>query len=348
MRIPKKVRVPIVVVATLVGAYAVAGFWWAPRYIRAEFTRFVSQDLKKQPRLGEVKVNPFTLRASIADLGIDEPSGERIVGFSLLDLDLSIRSVWRRGPVFDSITLDRPFVSAVLRKDRTLNLVDLVPPDPPTPPEQPAAKDDDGLPIYIGLFSLRQGEAHYRDLTMRRPVQAKLQPVNFTLRDFSTRVGSGNAHSLTAVSQAGERLDWSGSFNLKPFTAKGRFSLTGLRASTVDDVLQDSLPLHLMSGNFGLGTRYDVTAATTPVSGRVLIDSVAAQQVAVAAVGRSQPDIVIADASLQGATIDLGARRADLGTLAVRGAQVRAWLDAQGFSLTALAGPDEAPAPRSG
>jgi hypothetical protein len=89
MRIPKKVWIPVVVVAALVGAYAIAGFWWAPRYIRAEFTRFVAQDLKKQPRLGEVKVNPFTLRASIADLGIHEPAGERIVGFSRLDGDVS-------------------------------------------------------------------------------------------------------------------------------------------------------------------------------------------------------------------------------------------------------------------
>ena len=71
MRIPKKVWVPVAVIAALVGAYAIAGFWWAPRYIRAEFTRFVAQDLKKQPRIGEVKVNPFTLRASIADLGVD-------------------------------------------------------------------------------------------------------------------------------------------------------------------------------------------------------------------------------------------------------------------------------------
>ena len=58
MRIPKKVWIPVVVVAALVGAYAIAGFWWAPRYIRAEFTRFVAQDLKKAPRLGEVELTP--------------------------------------------------------------------------------------------------------------------------------------------------------------------------------------------------------------------------------------------------------------------------------------------------
>ena len=347
MRIPKKVWIPVVVIAALVGAYAIAGFWWAPRYIRAEFTRFVAQDLKKQPRLGEVKVNPFTLRASIADLGIHEPAGERIVGFSRLDLDLSIRSVWKRGPVFDDITIEKPFVSAVVRKDRTLNLAELVPPDKPDAkpaPPKPAAEDD-GLPVYIELFTMRAGEAQYRDLSMRRPVQAKLQPVDFQLRDFSTRVGSGNAHTLSAVSQAGERLDWSGNFTLKPFAAKGRLSLAGLRAATLDDVLQDSLPLQLQAGTFGLGARYEVTAATTPVSGRVLLDTVDAKQVALAALGRQQPDVVIADATVRGASIDLGARRADLGKVAVTGAQVRAWMDAQGVSLTALAGPETPPGP---
>ena len=347
MRIPKKVWIPVVVIAALVGAYAIAGFWWAPRYIRAEFTRFVAQDLKKQPRLGEVKVNPFTLRASIADLGIHEPAGERIVGFSRLDLDLSIRSVWKRGPVFDDITIEKPFVSAVVRKDRTLNLAELVPPDKPDAkpaPPKPAAEDD-GLPVYIELFTMRGGEAQYRDLSMRRPVQAKLQPVDFQLRDFSTRVGSGNAHTLSAVSQAGERLDWSGNFTLKPFAAKGRLSLAGLRAATLDDVLQDSLPLQLQAGTFGLGARYEVTAATTPVSGRVLLDTVDAKQVALAALGRQQPDVVIADATVRGASIDLGTRRADLGKVAVTGAQVRAWMDAQGVSLTALAGPETPPGP---
>ena len=352
MRIPKKIWVPVAVLAALVGAYAIAGFWWAPRYIRAEFTRFVAQDLKKEPRLGEVKVNPFTLRASLADLGIHEPSGERIVGFSRLDLDLSIRSIWKRGPVFDDITIERPYVSAVVRKDRSLNLAELVPPTapgetPPPPAGRAAPEADEGLPVYIALFTMRGGEAQYRDLSMRRPVQAKLQPVSFQLRDFSTRVGSGNAHTLSATSEAGERLEWNGSFKLKPFTAQGRFSLAGLRASTIDDVLQDSLPLQLQAGLFGLGARYAVSASTTPVSGRVLIDTLDARDLALAALGRQQPDVVVAEATVRGATLDLGARRADLGKVTVRGAQVRAWLDAQGVSLVALAGPDT-PAPPPG
>ena len=98
MRIPKKIWVPIALIATLVGAYALAGFWWAPRYIRAEFVRFVTEDLRKTPAIGEIKINPFTLSGSIAALSISEPSGERIVGFERLAIDLSIASIWRTSP----------------------------------------------------------------------------------------------------------------------------------------------------------------------------------------------------------------------------------------------------------
>ena len=131
MRIPKKIWVPIVVIATLVGAYALAGFWWAPRFVRAEFARFVTEDLRKIPAIGEVKINPFTLSGSIAALSISEPSGERIVGFERLAIDLSIASIWKRGPVFEDITLDKPYVAAVIRNDRSMNLAGLIPPDDP-------------------------------------------------------------------------------------------------------------------------------------------------------------------------------------------------------------------------
>ena len=342
MRIPKKIWVPIVVIATLVGAYALAGFWWAPRFVRAEFARFVTEDLRKIPAIGEVKINPFTLSGSIAALSISEPSGERIVGFERLAIDLSIASIWKRGPVFEDITLDKPYVAAVIRNDRSINLAGLIPPDDP---EAKPEADTEGLPIYIARFTMQGGEARFEDRSRQRLVRAQLKPVSLTLTDFSTRVGSGNAHVVEAVSQAGERLRWDGRFGLKPFTAQGRFSVTQLRASTVDDMLHDSLPVVLQSGTIGLGGQYDVTAATTPLSGRITLDTLDVAQLAMAAIGRTQPDVIVGRLSLRGASVDLGAQRVDLGRIEVRDTQVRAWLDASGLSLDALSGPPAAESP---
>ena len=342
MRIPKKIWVPIVVIATLVGAYALAGFWWAPRFVRAEFARFVTEDLRKIPAIGEVKINPFTLSGSIAALSISEPSGERIVGFERLAIDLSIASIWKRGPVFEDITLDKPYVAAVIRNDRSINLAGLIPPDDP---EAKPEADTEGLPIYIARFTMQGGEARFEDRSRQRLVRAQLKPVSLTLTDFSTRVGSGNAYVVDAVSQAGERLRWDGRFGLKPFTAQGRFSVTQLRASTVDDMLHDSLPVVLQSGTIGLGGQYDLTAATTPLSGRITLDTLDVAQLAMAAIGRTQPDVIVGRLSLRGASVDLGAQRVDLGRIEVRDTQVRAWLDASGLSLDALSGPPAAESP---
>ena len=342
MRIPKKIWVPIVVIATLVGAYALAGFWWAPRFVRAEFARFVTEDLRKIPAIGEVKINPFTLSGSVAALSISEPSGERIVGFERLAIDLSIASIWKRGPVFEDITLDKPYVAAVIRNDRSINLAGLIPPDDP---EAKPEGDTEGLPIYIARFTMQGGEARFEDRSRQRLVQAQLKPVSLTLTDFSTRVGSGNAYVVDAVSQAGERLRWDGRFGLKPFTAQGRFSVTQLRASTVDDMLHDSLPVVLQSGTIGLGGQYDLTAATTPLSGRITLDTLDVAQLAMAAIGRTQPDVIVGRLSLRGASVDLGAQRVDLGRIEVRDTQVRAWLDASGLSLDALSGPPAAESP---
>lgn len=344
MRIPKKIWVPIVVIATLVGAYALAGFWWAPRFVRAEFARFVTEDLRKIPAIGEVKINPFTLRGSIAALSISEPSGERIAGFERLAIDLSIASIWKRGPVFEDITLDKPYVAAVIRNDRSLNLAGLVPPDDPAAKPEP---DTEGLPVYVARFTIQGGEARFEDRSRPRLVRAQLKPVSLTLTDFSTRVGSGNAHVVEAVSQAGERLRWDGRFGLKPFTAKGRFSVTQLRASTIDDMLHDTLPVVLQSGTIGLGGQYDLTAATTPLSGRITLDTLDVAQLAMAAIGRTQPDVIVGRLSLRGASVDLGAQRVDLGCIEVRDTQVRAWLDASGLSLDALSGPPAKVSPTS-
>lgn len=346
MRIPKKIWVPIVVIATLVGAYALAGFWWAPRFVRAEFARVVTEDLRKIPAIGEVKINPFTLSGSIAALSISEPSGERIVGFERLAIDLSIASIWKRGPVFEDITLDKPYVAAVIRNDRSINLAGLIPPDDPdAKPEADTAADTEGLPVYIARFTMQGGEAQFEDRSRQRLVRAQLKPVSLTLTDFSTRVGSGNAHVVEAVSQAGERLRWDGRFGLKPFTAQGRFSVTQLRASTVDDMLHDTLPVVLQSGTIGLGGQYDLTAATTPLSGRITLDTLDVAQLALAAIGRTQPDVIVGRLSLRGASVDLGAQRVDLGRIEVRDTQVRAWLDASGLSLDALSGPPAAASP---
>ena len=340
MRLTKRLSAILLLLAALLAAYAVAGFWWAPRLIRAEFNEFVRTELGKTPRLGDVSVNPFTLRVVVMELGIDEPSGEKLVGFGTLDLDLSIRSLWKRGPVFDDITLVDPYVDAVLGADRRLNLLGLVPPTKPGA----AADETKPLPVFIDRFAVRNGRAAFEDRTRSRLVRAELRPINILLEDFSTEAGSGNQYRINAASAAGETFSWSGSFELAPFSARGRFALGQLRTSTIENLLQDSLPLDMPRGRLSLGGGYQFSAATTPLSGQITLDTLVMADLALQARGRSTPDVEIGRLAVKNASVDVGKRRVDLGVIGIEDARIRAWLDARGVSLAALAGESDEPA----
>lgn len=339
MRLTKRLSTILILLAALLAAYAVAGFWWAPRLIRAEFNQFVSSELGKTPRLGEVRVNPFTLRLVMTDLGIDEPTGEKLVGFGTLDLDLSIRSVWKRSAVFDDITLVDPYVDAVLGADRRLNLLGLLPPDKP----DTSAESSQSMPVFIDRFAVRNGRAAFEDRTRSRRVRAELRPINILLEDFSTETGSGNQYRINAASADGETFSWSGTFALAPFSAGGRFALGQLRTSTIENLLLDSLPLDLPRGRLSLAGGYRFSAATTPLSGQVTLDTLVIADLALQARGRSTPDVEIGRLAVRNASVDLGARRVNLGQISIEDAHVRAWLDARGISLEALAGESSEP-----
>jgi hypothetical protein len=340
MRLTKRLSAILLLLAALLAAYAVAGFWWAPRLIRAEFNEFVSADLGKTPRLGEVRVNPFTLRVIVSDLGIDETNSDRLVGFGTLDLDLSIRSVWKRGAVFDDITLVDPYVDAVLGTDRRLNLSGLLPPDTPNTD----AENSRPVPVFIDRFAVRNGRAAFEDRTRSRLVRAELRPINILLEDFSTEAGSGNQYRINAASAAGETFSWSGSFELAPFSARGRFALGQLRANTIENLLQDSLPFDLPRGRLSLGGGYQFSAATTPLSGKVTLDTLVVADLALQVRGRSTPDIEIGRLTVSNASVDLAARQVDLGLIGIDDARIRTWLDTRGVSLAALAGENDEPA----
>jgi hypothetical protein len=339
MRLTKRLSTILLLLTALLAAYTVAGFWWAPRVIRAEFNEFVRGDLSKTPRLGEVRVNPFTLRLVITDLGIDEPTGEKLVGFGTLDLDLSVRSVWKRGAVFDDITLVDPYVDAVLGADRRLNLMGLLPPEKP----DDATASSEPVPVFIDRFAVRNGRAAFEDRTRSRPVRAELRPINVLLEDFSTEAGSGNQYRINAASAAGETFSWSGKFALAPFSASGRFALGQLRTSTIENLLLDSLPLDLPRGRLSLAGGYRFSAATTPLSGQVTLDTLVVADLALQARGRSTPDVEVGRLALRNASVDLGTRRINLGQISIEDARVRAWLDTRGVSLEALAGASAEP-----
>ena len=78
------------VAAVVLVAYTLAGFFAVPRVARSQIEAFVSGTLERNVALGEIRFNPFTLEASIADLKLTEADGAPIAGFRKLRVNAEI------------------------------------------------------------------------------------------------------------------------------------------------------------------------------------------------------------------------------------------------------------------
>ncbi len=108
--------------------YTVFGFFILPRIIRHQLEKNVSELLHRQTAVREVKINPYSLQASIHGFTVQELSGEAsFVSFETLQLNLQTSSLFKRALVIESVSLEKPFFRLVLNEDQSFNFSDLFP-----------------------------------------------------------------------------------------------------------------------------------------------------------------------------------------------------------------------------
>jgi hypothetical protein len=331
------------IVLVLVGVYTVAGFWAVPHFGRSAAQNFVKTHYGRTLSIGEIRFNPFTLKLDISDLSLPDADGKTLLGFGHLHVDLQVASLWRLGPSFKEILLDKPYVRAVIRRGGELNLADLGK-GFPEEPKKPQPAESKPLRLYIGRFAISDGSSTFEDLTRAAPFKADLNPINFELRDFSTVGNRSNAYALSAASEAGERLNWSGTLRLSPLTSQGRFEIADLRARTIWSYLRDALPCELDSGVIGIKGEYELATGDGPLALQLTVHNTTVTDLGIKPKGGSQDYVKLAKISVDETRIDLAKHAVDVAKVALSGGDAKVWVDEQGrVNLLDLAGSPAAP-----
>src|SRR5215813_2174138 len=130
---PRTRWILIGVCGLLVAGYAAAGFFVVPRVARSQIEAFVTETLHRKIALGEIRFNPFTFEANIADLKLAEADGAPLVAFRHLKVNAELASLWHRGVVLKELELVAPDVNVVIAPDGSVNLASLAPPAGPAP-----------------------------------------------------------------------------------------------------------------------------------------------------------------------------------------------------------------------
>jgi hypothetical protein len=335
------------VVALLVALYALAGFVAAPRILRSTLMKEIPKTLGVTPAVGEIRFNPFLFQLEIRDFSLAAPDGEKLLGFGRLFVDFELSSIWHRAYSFAAIDIDSPAVNAVVARDGRLNLLQLSPKIPPAKPAKPEQKNAPVPAIRIGSFKVNQGLVTYADQSRPSEFEARLEPINFELVNFSTGVDGGR-FTFTGSSKLGERVEWHGHLSVQPIESDGEFQIDGLRAHTIWEYLEDRLNFLVNSGTIDLNATYKFSLRDA-VDLQATVAKVAVNDLTVRprqSANESAIDwITVPSLQVNGTTVDLLKRQAHVESLSVTGVKLVTWLEPDGsFNLLKLAQSPAAPA----
>ena len=328
----------------LVGVYAIAGFWLAPKLLRNALLEQIPKTVGLKPAIGAIRINPFLLQLEIKNFSLSDPSGDKLLGFERFFVEFELSSIWHRAYTFGNIDIGAPFVNAVVSKDGRLNLLQLSPKSTAAKPEPEQKKSESVPALRIRSFKVSQGLVTYDDRSRPSRFAAQLQPINFELRDFTTGVDGGR-FSLTGASKLGERLEWHGHVSVQPLESDGEFQINGLQVHTVWEYLEDRLNFQVNSGKIDLNATYKFSAHD---DGDLKLDlsRVALTDLAVRPKDSDIDWITVPELIVGKTTVDLLKRQAHCDSLTITGAKLLTWLEPDwSLNLLKLAVTSGAPTP---
>ncbi len=313
-------------IALLIGLYALAGFFWAPRLVRNALMSEIPKTLAGvTPTVGEIHINPFLLQIEIKDFALTGDRGTKLVGFDRLFVDFEVSSIWHRAYTFSNIDLGAPFANAVIFKDGRVNLAQLS----PKPPDKPKPKSNEPIPaLRVASLKVTQGFLSFDD--RRRPSEfaTRLEPINFELRNFVTGVDGGR-FTFNGASKLGERIEWRGHLAVQPIESDGELQITGLQAHTIWEYLEDQLNFLVNAGKIDVHATYKFTLKDD-VDLEVEVAKAELTELAVRPKDSDIDWITVPDLLVSGTTVDLKSRRAHTDSVAITGAKLVTWLETDG------------------
>src|SRR5262249_13201557 len=156
----------------------------------------------------------------------------------------------------------------------------------------------------------------------------EFRPIAFQLLDFSTRSGSGNDYTLSAVSEANERLNWSGTVALSPLASRGKFEISDVKARTVWNYLRDVIPFEIDSGMIGLNGDYEVASSGGPLAVKLAVHDIKAKKLGAKPKGGTEHYVDLDSVEVSETRVDLSGHSVDIAKVKVTGGAGKAWLDA--------------------
>jgi len=205
--------------------FAVTGFFILPPIVKTQLEKQGSAQLGRTLTVGKVRLNPFALSLTIENLDVRSKEGNgSFLGWNRLYVNFdpvaSVLGTW----TFGAIELDGFHATAQLRRDGTFSFHDIL----QRLNALATSTDTKGPmlpPLRIGSLKVVQARLDFADESRARPFTTTFGPVSLALTEFRSVGRRGAPNHFAAVTEAGEKFEWTGTLTGEPFRTEGSFAV---------------------------------------------------------------------------------------------------------------------------
>ena len=305
----------------LLATYTLIGFLILPPIIRSVAVKQISKQLDREVSIQKVKLNPFVLSVTVDGLLIKDKDGQPFVSWDEVYVNFQLSSFFGKAWVFKEISTIKPFVRAVMNQDGTFNFSDII---AKFSTNAAPAKTAPSKPLVLHIDRLHIGgaEAAFSDLTTRTPFTRIIGPLDVTLENFRTDPDNKNPYAFAGTTDAGENFAWSGYFSLDPLRSQGELSLDKISLNKYAALYQDFVRFEIRGGSIGTHAEYRFEFGATNHVMAVTNTSFALRDFKLGMPGDSNNIVDLDLAGMNGVSVDLEGRQAEIGSVFARGANL--------------------------
>lgn len=313
-------------------------FAWAglPRLVHWQAEKQVFERSGHVLKMEQPQLNPFTLTAQIPKLSLTTPSGEQLLAFDELFVDVSGKNLFTGFLALEQIKLQNLHLNVALLPDGETNFTALLNAFKKNEPEDEHTE----LPAFL-LSHLLVSNAvlDFQDHRTPQGLKTHIEPLNFELRDLATRSEKNGDFVLDAATNLGAALKLRAQIQLAKPSVAGELSLTGLNIAKLAPLLKPLLPTAAPSGNIDLALNFDVNASKEVVQPQVVISNITAEVRNFNIQAKPQGESASAEVSklnINGGFFNLHTNKAEVANIMVTGLQLHHSNKTKAIELNAI------------
>lgn len=328
--------------------YSVFGFFILPPWLRLQLEQRLAAATGRTVSVAKVRCNPWTLSLTVEGLDIRTRDGTgSFAGWTRLHVNFGALASLGGDWVLQEVALDGFRAAVAVEPDGTFDFTDIL--DRfrmEAPGGSAAAAGAAPRAVRVGRLGVKDSRLEFADRSRGQPFATTLGPLDFTVSDFRTVTRHGAPYHFAAVTEAGERLEWTGTIETQPFRSEGELKLEQILLPKYAAYYAARTGADLTNGRLTVRGRYAVNLA--PDDGRVLRlrdGMMQLRDLRLAERRGGQELLVLPSLDVAGAVFDARTLAGSVGSIRAAGGKVAVRRAADGrLNWLALLPPAEAPA----